>query len=109
MRNARPTRRQIEANSDDLGFDALTITPAGVDALVASDEVTAVEDLLADAGYMAVDLPEFDFEPRTLAEFETEISPAPVVELATWSVAGLPGQGKSAGALAALYDFGEVA
>lgn len=97
MRTARPTRRQIEADFGDLGFDALVV----------ADEVVAVADLLADPGYEVFGLPEFDFETRTLAEFEAEITPAvdqvaPVVELpSTWLAAGRSTQGK--------YDFGEVA
>ncbi|WP_410580289.1 hypothetical protein [Amycolatopsis sp. lyj-108] len=99
MRTARPSRRQIEAATDGLDYDALA-----VDSFAP-----------ADWGYEVFDLPEFDFETRTLAEFEAAITPvvedvAPVVELpSAWAIAGTPGQGKSAAALTAFYDFGEVA
>lgn len=115
MRTARQTRRQIEAASEDLVFDALAVGPAGVDALVAVDEVATVADLLGEFDYGMYDVPEFDLQTRTLAEFEAAITPAPVevapvLELApSWPVAGLPGQGKATGDLSALYGFGEVA
>ncbi|MGW4829749.1 hypothetical protein ACWEOG_19355 [Amycolatopsis japonica] len=92
MRTARPTRRQIEADFGDLGYDAL----------VAADEVAAVVDLLADPGYEVFGLPEFDFETRSLAEFEASISPAPVITLP------LANRGTST-PVVELYDFGEVA
>ncbi|MFD6073673.1 hypothetical protein [Amycolatopsis lurida] len=57
MRTARPTRRQIEAAADGLDYDALA-----VDACV-----------LADSGYEVFGLPEFDFETRSLVEFESEL------------------------------------
>ncbi|WP_037321440.1 hypothetical protein [Amycolatopsis orientalis] len=105
MRTARPTRRRIEANFGDLGSDALA----------AADEVAAVADLLADPAYEVFDLPEFDFETRTLAEFEATIVPvvdqmASVVELSSWPLGGVSGSGKSsAHLLAQLHGFGEVA
>ncbi|RSN32217.1 hypothetical protein DL990_20065 [Amycolatopsis sp. WAC 01416] len=102
MRTARPTRRQIEAAAEDLDFDALSVSPAGV------------ADLLADPGYEVSGLPEFDFETRTLAEFEAAITPvdetASVVELSSWPVGGVSGAGKtSTRLLAQLHGFGEVA
>ncbi|WP_340687811.1 hypothetical protein LCL61_17575 [Amycolatopsis coloradensis] len=86
MRTARPTRRQIEAAADGLDYDALAMdsfAPAGW-------------------GYEVFDLPEFDFETRSLAEFEVAITPAPVIPLP------LANRGMSTSAVE-LYDFGEVA
>ncbi len=102
MRTARPTRRQIETNVDELGLGA-----RGVEVtLKRADEALAA----AEVGYPVFDLPEEELAAMSLEEFEEAITPAPVFELFSWQHGGVSGSGKSSALLMArLHNVGEVA
>ncbi|MEU9686165.1 hypothetical protein [Amycolatopsis japonica] len=102
MWTARPTRRQSEPSTADLGS-----APRGVEAtLEMADEALAA----AEAGYPVFDLPEEELTAMSLEEFEEAITLAPVFELFSWSHSGVSGSGKApASLLAQLHDYGEVA
>ncbi|MEV4602558.1 hypothetical protein AB0K15_34835 [Amycolatopsis sp. NPDC049253] len=108
MRNAHPTRRELELRFDGLDEDLdLTELLAGhhdaaavlVETGPECEELAEVADLLA----------EFDAE---LAARETAEVPADafadVVALGDWVVAGVAGQGKTAGLLHAVIDLATI-
>ncbi|WP_432847132.1 hypothetical protein ACQPXB_40775 [Amycolatopsis sp. CA-161197] len=104
MRNAHPTRRELELRFDGLDEDLdLTELLAGhrdgaallVETGPECEELAEVADLLA----------EFD---AGLAARETAEVPADVVALADWVVAGVAGQGKNAGLLHAVIDMAAI-
>jgi hypothetical protein len=100
MRNARPSRRQIEMDAADLDFDYFTDTTglAG-DGLALGDfgGVAELADLFAE-------IAEID---DALAELEGPVAPVLALVDSHVVVGGMPGQGKTAG-IRTLH-LGEVA